>query len=81
MSNSALLTNPDRSNKVVCLTSHSNFLPLTQKIPSPRQPHSQTKKSRRRGVVLTEQGRQKLAQAGVLYDDFSHRYTYEELSE
>lgn len=81
MSNSALLTNPYQSNKVVCLTSHSDSLPLTQTIPSPRQPHSQSKTSRKRGVVLTEQGRQKLVQAGVLYDDFSYRYTYEELSE
>ncbi|MGL4618015.1 MAG: hypothetical protein ACRCZS_03015 [Chroococcidiopsis sp.] len=74
MSNSALLTNPYQSNKVAHLRSNSNSLPH-------RQSHSQTKKSRRRGFILTQQGRQKLVQGGVLYDDFSHRYTYEELSE
>jgi hypothetical protein len=81
MSNSARLTNTDRVNKVVHLSSHFNSPPLTQTIPSHRQPHPQPKTSRRRGVILTEQGRQKLAQAGVLYDDFSDRYTYEELGE
>ncbi|BAZ70977.1 hypothetical protein NIES4106_57740 (plasmid) [Fischerella sp. NIES-4106] len=80
MSNSALLTNLDRSNKVVHLISHSDS-PLLTQTTHHRQSHCQTKKSRRRGVVLTEQGRQKLVQAEVLYDDFSYRYTYEELSE
>ncbi|MBD3884842.1 hypothetical protein IFO70_24200 [Phormidium tenue FACHB-886] len=37
--------------------------------------------SRRRGVVLTQRGWQKLMQAEVLYDDFGKRYTHEELSE
>jgi hypothetical protein len=81
MSNFARLTNTDQVNKILHLSSYSDSPPLTQKIPSHRQPHLQAKKTRRRGVILTEQGRQKLAQAGVLYDDFSHRYTYEELSE
>ena len=39
------------------------------------------KSNRRRGAILTEQGWQKLQQAGVLYDEFGKRYTYEELSE
>lgn len=49
--------------------------PPTQPEPSFRN------KSRKRGVVLTEAGWQKLKQAGVLYDDFGKRYTHEELSE
>ncbi len=48
----------------------------------PNQPQpSFRNKSRKRGVVLTQAGWQKLKQAGVLYDDFGKRYTHEELSE
>jgi hypothetical protein len=32
-------------------------------------------------MVLSEQGRQKLAQANVLHDEFGNRYSYERLSE
>ena len=39
------------------------------------------KGKRRRGVVLTRQGWQKLDQAGVLCDKFGNRYTHEQLSE
>lgn len=39
------------------------------------------KSYRRRGIILTEQGWQKLVQAEALYDEFGRRYTYEELSE
>lgn len=42
---------------------------------------SSSKRSRNRGAVLTEQGWQKLLQAGVLYDESGKRYTYEMLSE
>jgi hypothetical protein len=49
---------------------------------SDAQPKSASDKStRRRGVVLTQKGWQKLRQAGILYDDFGKRYTHEELSE
>lgn len=41
----------------------------------PRQPN------RNRGVLLSEQGWQKLTQAGVLHDQWGNRYTYEKLSE
>ncbi|MBD3885625.1 hypothetical protein IFO70_28315 [Phormidium tenue FACHB-886] len=52
----------------------------------PIQFHSQShllsaKRSRNRGMVLSCQGWQKLMQAGVLYDKFGNRYTYEQLSE
>ena len=39
------------------------------------------KRNRNRGVVLSEQGWQKLAQAYVLHDQWGNRYTYETLSE
>lgn len=45
------------------------------------QSHSSAKRSRNRGLVLSEQGWQKLMQAGVLYDKFGNRYTYEQLSD
>lgn len=40
-----------------------------------------SKNHRRRGIILTEQGWQKLLQARALYDEFGRRYTYEELGE
>lgn len=46
-----------------------------------QSPPSFRNKSRKRGAVLTQVGWQKLMQSGVLYDDCSRRYTYEELSE
>lgn len=39
------------------------------------------KRNRNRGVVLSEQGWQKLAQAGVLHDEWGNRYTHGKLSE
>ncbi|HEY9643673.1 MAG TPA: hypothetical protein V6C57_24505 [Coleofasciculaceae cyanobacterium] len=39
------------------------------------------KRNRNRGVFLSKQGWQKLIQAGVLYDQWGNRYTYERLSE
>ncbi|PSB24431.1 hypothetical protein [Stenomitos frigidus] len=38
-------------------------------------------RNRNRGVMLSEQGWQKLTQAGVLHDQWGNRYTYEQLSE
>lgn len=38
-------------------------------------------RNRNRGVMLSEQGWQKLTQAGVLHDQWGNRYTYEKLSE
>ncbi len=38
-------------------------------------------KSRKRGVVLTEQGWQKLLQAGVICNEFGERYTFDYFSE
>lgn len=52
---------------------------ITQLTPKPQNVF--TKKSRRRGVVLTEQGWQKLLQAEVIYNQYGERYTFEELSE
>lgn len=46
-----------------------------------RQHSAASKRNRNRGVMLSEQGWQKLAQANVLYDELGDRYTYEELSE
>jgi hypothetical protein len=43
--------------------------------------HAPAKRGRIRGVVLSEQGWQKLMQAGALYNEFGERYTYEQLSE
>lgn len=51
---------------------------------SPKQSHphlSSTKRNRNRGVVLSQQGWQKLMQAEVLCDKFGYRYTHEQLSE
>jgi transcriptional regulator with XRE-family HTH domain len=39
-----------------------------------------SRRSRRRGLVLTQQGWQKLMQAGVLCDRYSNRYTFEVLA-
>ncbi|MBD3886493.1 hypothetical protein IFO70_32985 [Phormidium tenue FACHB-886] len=39
------------------------------------------KRSRNRGVFLSQRGWQKLIQAGVLYNECGERYTYEQLSE
>ncbi|MBD1870523.1 hypothetical protein H6F88_08585 [Oculatella sp. FACHB-28] len=44
-------------------------------------PIASHKRNRNRGVVLSEQGWQKLAQANVLHDELGNRYTYERLSE
>lgn len=38
-------------------------------------------RNRNRGVMLSEQGWQKLTQAGVLHNQWGNRYTYETLSE
>lgn len=49
---------------------------------NPSEPHEESAKGRRsRGVFLSHQGLQKLAQAGVLYDKFGKRHTYEYLNE
>ncbi|MFB2894827.1 hypothetical protein ACE1CI_18100 [Aerosakkonemataceae cyanobacterium BLCC-F50] len=40
-----------------------------------------SKSYRRRGMILTQQGWDKLLQAEALYDEFGRRYTYEELGE
>jgi hypothetical protein len=42
---------------------------------------SSVRRNRNRGIILSRQGWQKLIQAGVLYNDFGERYTYEQLSE
>ncbi|MBD2077147.1 hypothetical protein H6F86_25335 [Phormidium sp. FACHB-592] len=38
-------------------------------------------RNRNRGVLLSQQGWQKLTQAGVLHDQWGNRYSYETLSE
>lgn len=43
--------------------------------------HLPARRGRTRGVVLSDQGWQKLMQAGVLYTDAGERHTYEQLSE
>lgn len=49
---------------------------------SAEQPYlSSAKRSRNRGMILSQQGWQKLTQAGALCDEFGKRYTYEQLSE
>ncbi|GAA6615198.1 hypothetical protein [Scytonema sp. NUACC26] len=48
---------------------------------TPKSQNLFTRKPRRRGVVLTEQGWQKLLQAEVIYNHYGQRYTFEELSE
>lgn len=49
--------------------------------PSPPAGIKLSKRRRRRGLILTEQGWQKLQQAGVLADEFGDRYTFEQISE
>lgn len=46
----------------------------------PQSHLSSTKRNRNRGVFLSQQGWQKLTQAGVLHDELGQRYTYEQLS-
>lgn len=54
----------------------------TQKVSASAPPESSlSQKTRRRGIVLTEQGWQKLSLANVLCNEFGERYTYEYLSE
>jgi hypothetical protein len=72
---------------------HSQLVPIAtrneyhwQHYSNPIQFHPQShllsaKRSRNRGIVLSRQGWQKLMQAGVLYDEFGSRYTYEQLSD
>lgn len=51
---------------------------------SPRNPLQATgsqQRHRNRGVMLSQQGWQKLTQAGVLHDQWGNRYSYETLSE
>jgi hypothetical protein len=49
---------------------------------NPPQSHpSSTKRNRNRGIFLSQQGWQKLSQAGVLNNELGQRYTYEQLSE
>ena len=52
---------------------------------SSHQPLSQAlvsqKRHRNRGVMLSQQGWQKLTQAGILHNQWGDRYTYEKLSE
>lgn len=43
--------------------------------------HASAKRGRTRGVVLSDQGWQKLMQAGALHNKFGERCTYEQLSE
>ena len=53
-------------------------------IPLARSPQPEAplrRKLRKRGLVLTEQGWQKLLQAGVIQNQFGERYTFAELSE
>lgn len=67
------------AQKIVHLSSRLTSSPSTETIPS--QLYQTAKNSRKRGVVLSQQGWQKLMQAEVLYDDFGKRYTHEQLSE
>lgn len=45
------------------------------------QPNRPAKRNRVRGCVLTRQGWEKLMQAGILYDNWGNRRSYESLSE
>ena len=73
MVNSVSIPNPYQGSTLI----HLNQLPAT----APQNHPAISRNGRRRGVVLTQQGWQKMMQAGVLYDDFGKRYTFEELSE
>jgi hypothetical protein len=52
---------------------------LTYQLPKPEIPSAN--KPRRRGVILTEAGWQKLVQAEVVYNHYGERYTFEQLSD
>lgn len=52
---------------------------LTHRLPKPEIPAAN--KPRRRGVILTEAGWQKLVQAEVVYNHYGERYTFEQLSD
>jgi hypothetical protein len=66
---------PIRGGYQTYIEVQSTEIQLTQTQPSFRN------KSRKRGVVLTQAGWQKLKQAGVLYDELGKRYTHEDLGE
>lgn len=74
---------PQRANSRHSSSEAPLVFPLARSMPqSTLQPEaSPTKRSRRRGLVLTEQGWQKLLQAEVVYNQFGERYTFAELSE
>jgi hypothetical protein len=81
-------TESDRSHLHRANSQHSSSdapitFPLARSMSqSTLQPESSpTKRLRRRGLVLTEQGWQKLLQAEVVYNQFGERYTFAELSE
>lgn len=52
---------------------------LSHSLPQPKSPP--TKKPRRRGLVITQRGWQKLLEAGVVHNQFGERYTFAKLSE
>ena len=58
---------------------------MMYQLSSSPQPRSQApgsqQRHRNRGVLLSQQGWQRLTQAGVLHDRWGHRYSYETLSE
>lgn len=56
------------------------MMPAIAPTKSVSDPETASAKPRRRGMILTEQGWQKLLQAEVLHNCFGKRYTFEELS-
>lgn len=74
---------PHRANPHHSLSDAPIVVPLARSMPQPTlQPEAPLpKKLRRRGLVLTEQGWQKLLQAEVVHNQFGERHTFAELSD
>ncbi|HEY9642679.1 MAG TPA: hypothetical protein V6C57_19485 [Coleofasciculaceae cyanobacterium] len=82
MSNFAKMTSLYPSHKEIHSSNRTSISSLSPKSSSSVSANTHKPfQNRKRGVVLTHQGWQKLMQAEVLYDDFGKRYTHEELSE
>jgi transcriptional regulator with XRE-family HTH domain len=84
-----LKTNSKIEVKPMSQALHAQIVPIASidsyrwqhRLEQPQSDLSSVKRSRNRGVFLSQQGWQKLIQAGVLCDEFGQRYTYEQLSE
>ncbi len=72
---------PERSPKFTTIAECQPEETIRRSISTPELDKPPVTRSRRRGVILTEQGWQRLLQAEVVYTEFGDRRTFEALSE